>query len=679
MVWLLMSVSLAPGTVSAAKPGDSLARNTPVSADQPIPILDFFRPPLLQAPQLSPGGTYLAALVTVGRDENQFVAIELATGKGNAVGAPGKLDFSRFQWLDDRHVAASLIDEKLYAAGLFSIDVGNTRKSFPIALWSAGSLLGVPRARPLRPLYWIRRDAFHEGRDGGVVELDALRATKLEADVVPGMASMRGLGADADTHGTAASITKRIPPLPAGIPSGYLSDRNGELAFGFSQVDGKDRLFRFDAGRWNSTPAALDEYDVLDAGDAPGELIVLARGTPGKPRALRRCNGVTGALGDVLWQDERYECEDAFLYRHPVDGRILGVRFTDLATRTVWFDDRYHDIQLRLEASFPNRRVFLVGSDPAETRFVVGTFADTQPYEYFEVNFTTGAARRIRASRPWIDPARMQPMQPIRFKTRDGLQLDAYLTVPAGTSKQRPAPLVVLPHGGPWYRDRWSWDGEVQFLASRGYAVLQPNYRGSTGYDGLYASADRFEFRKMHDDVTDAAQAVLSTGLADPDRVAIMGGSFGGFLAASGVAFEPGRYRCAVAIAGVFDWEQHMNTALRRDASRLRYDFYRDRLGDPTKQRERFEAISPLRHAASIRVPVFVAHGRSDQVVFAQQSQRFVAQLKEHGVPHVAHFESGEGHGMAYLDNEVELYAAIERFLAEHLAPRAKVAAGSVP
>jgi dipeptidyl aminopeptidase/acylaminoacyl peptidase len=239
--------------------------------------------------------------------------------------------------------------------------------------------------------------------------------------------------------------------------------------------------------------------------------------------------------------------------------------------------------------------------------------------------------------------------------------------MPAGSSKEAPPPLVVLSHGGPWVRDAWGFDGEAQFLASRGYAVLQTNYRGSTGYDWMFPEEDRYAFRKMHDDVTSAAKTLIKSGLVDAKRVAIMGASFGAYLALSGVAHEPDIYRCAVVNAGVFDWEDIVKEAKYFQHSGNQYAYLVRKLGDPKTNKEKFDAISPIRHVANVRVPVFVAHGKDDPVAPITQSRELVANLKKHGVPHETLFKADEGHGMAHLAAQVELYTRIETFLAKNL------------
>jgi dipeptidyl aminopeptidase/acylaminoacyl peptidase len=274
-------------------------------------------------------------------------------------------------------------------------------------------------------------------------------------------------------------------------------------------------------------------------------------------------------------------------------------------------------------------------------------------------------------SAPWIDPKRMRPTNVIKFKTRDGRRLDAYLTMPEGASKENPPPLIVLPHGGPHARDYWRFDAEAQFFASRGYAVLKPNYRGSPGYNWMFPIEDEWDFMKMHADVTDAARAMVASKLVDADRVAIMGASFGGYLAISGVVNEPGLYRCAIAEAGVFDWERLVLDAKfdRFDSPQYARLIYK--LGDPKRDPGKFDAISPGRRADTIRVPVFVTGGKDDPVVEIAQSKKLVSMLEKGGVPHETYFVREEGHGMAHIEHQVELYGRIEKFLAKHMAPRA--------
>jgi dipeptidyl aminopeptidase/acylaminoacyl peptidase len=316
-----------------------------------------------------------------------------------------------------------------------------------------------------------------------------------------------------------------------------------------------------------------------------------------------------------------------------------------------------------------------MGSDQAENRFFIGAYSDRQPVSYSILDIKAKSLALIEESAPWIDPKRMQPTNVMKIKTRDGHQFDAYLTLPAGASKANPPPLVVLPHGGPWTRDSWGFDGEVQFLASRGYAVLQPNYRGSTGYGWMYSSDDNWAFRKMHDDVTDAVKTLVKAGLVDPSRLAIMGTSFGGYLAMCGAAFEPDLYRCAITISGVFDWEQAIREKKYDQYDTGVYGILLRNLGNPKASRDEFDRISPLRHIDTVKIPVFVAHGKDDEVAAVEESRALIAQLGTNHVPFESLLVSGEGHGMSNVENQVELYTRVEAFLDKYLKPAQPVAA----
>ncbi|MDP2138045.1 MAG: alpha/beta fold hydrolase, partial [Candidatus Didemnitutus sp.] len=268
---------------------------------------------------------------------------------------------------------------------------------------------------------------------------------------------------------------------------------------------------------------------------------------------------------------------------------------------------------------------------------------------------------------PWLPENLLGEVRLMTFKARDGLMLDGYVTLPADHVPDRPAPMVVLPHGGPWARDVWGYHPEAQFFASRGYVVFQPNYRGSTGYGADISITPRAEFRRMHDDVTDGTRALIRSGIADPARIAIVGTSFGGYLAVCGAAFEPDLYRCAVTIAGIFDWERVMREARNLDPDPYRYEQLLRMLGDPRKLQEKFEAMSPFHSVSQIKVPVFVAHGGDDRVADSSQSRRLTKALTKARVPHETMFRTDEGHGFSELKNRVELYERVESFLKKHL------------
>lgn len=663
----LLVVCLA-ARLCAADPPD-LQRVTPVPGDQPIPIQDYFRPPLFSGPVLNSDGTRFAAFVDQG-DHTALLTCALADMKTNIARGSASKDLYALHWLDKSHVITSWSNEKLYADGLLVVNAARPDEIYPVESKSATILVGVPRNNPMQPLVWIQQNAYDDGKDAGVVRLDASKNLAANRDAGVGHPLARQ---DADAmavYGIKANVIGSFAQ-PAGVAISYLADKDGQLAFAVTAENGLSTLQRLNGRHWVKCPVDLDEYDIVGAGDGPNELIVVGPRQQGKPRALLRLDAATGAAGQVLLQDTAYDPTDSSLYRNPTDGKIAGVRFDRNRPVTAWFDPSYQKVQALLEARFPAQVVQIMGSDEAENHFFVAVYSDRQPVVYYTLDLAARTIGLVQNAYPWIDPARMAPMNLMRFKTRDGVQLEGLVTLPKGASKQHPCALVVLPHGGPWVRDTWGFDPEAQFLASRGYAVLQPNYRGSSGYGWLVNGDDEWNFRKMHEDVTDSVNTLLSTGYIDPSRVAIMGGSFGGYLAICGAAFEPDRYRCAITISGVFDWAQVMNEAKYDQYTTAKFGILRRFLGDPAKRADFFDSISPLRHIDQVKIPVFVAHGKDDSVADVAESRALLAALEKFHVPHESMIVGGEGHGMQYLKNQVDLHARLEAFLAKNLAPAA--------
>lgn len=654
-----------------------LERNTPVPASEAIPMVDFFRPTLLQEPRLNPSGTHIAALVTAGEDRHELLVVELKNNQMERFSGGGDNDIFEVTWLNDQRLIFGIAVKKSNGIGLFAAEVGDLTSCYPLLQYVGSTLIAVPPQKRLRPLMWIHSGSLNAATDAGVV-------ATINTDIRSGqIANLFRAGADNNSVMDAqASNDKHILSRQTGpkgeFDIGFMADKEGRLEFGFTARDGVLSMHHLAGERWEKCPVDLEEIDVLGCGNQPGQLAVVGPRQDGKPRALQFMDGATGQLGEVLLQDNVYDF-DGWLYRDPASHVIVGAMYERNGPKTVWFDENYGRLQKIMDGYFPGLVVRILGNDEAGRRFLLVTYSDRQPASYYWVDLEKHSFGPIKQSRPWIDPARMQPMNVTKFKTRDGRKLDIYVTLPAGASKEHPPPLVVLSHGGPWMRDNWGYNGEVQFLASRGYAVLQTNYRGSPGYGWMFPKSDEWDFRKMHDDVTDATKALIASGLVDGGRVAIMGGSFGGFLALSGVVNEPTLYRCAVAISGVFDWER-----LIRDNKYYQYDsdtYARllRKLGDPKKDPARFDAIAPARHVDQVRVPVFVAHGGDDPIVDIGQSKRLISELEKNHVPHESLVVGDEVHGMSHLDNRVELYARIEAFLAKNLAPAkpAAAAAGS--
>jgi len=371
----------------------------------------------------------------------------------------------------------------------------------------------------------------------------------------------------------------------------------------------------------------------------------------------------------TLLEDPAYDF-DGWLFRDPVSHEIVGAIYDRAGPNVVWFNDSYRNLQKVIDRHFPGLIARILGIDNSGRIVLVSTFSDRQPPIYQVVDLENRTAGPIRNSAPWIDPSRMQPMSVTKYKTRDGHRLDAYVTMPAGASKLHPPPLIVLPnHGYSSSRDTWGFNAEVQFFASRGYAVLQPNYRLASSYGWMFPESDTWDFKKMREDVTDATKALVDSGLVDAKRVAIVGTEFGGYLALAGAAYEPGLYRCAVAISPVCDWANLLSDQKYYKYSNPYFSRMARKLGDPKKDSEKFDAISPLRHAGAIRAATFIAYGEYDVSSNIRDAKDLISTVRRNSVP--AEIESfiNEADGVHHLARKVALYSDIEAFLAKNLPP----------
>jgi dipeptidyl aminopeptidase/acylaminoacyl peptidase len=323
----------------------------------------------------------------------------------------------------------------------------------------------------------------------------------------------------------------------------------------------------------------------------------------------------------------------------------------------------------RLEARLPGHTLVLQSATLAEDKFVVAAFNDRTRGARHLYDAKADTLTLLGEISPWLDPAQMAPMKPIKYVARDGLEIPGYLTLPVG----RPAknlPCVVNPHGGPWARDGWGFNPEVQFLANRGYCVLQMNFRGSTGYGRAFWEASFKQWGlAMQDDVTDGAQWLIRQGIADPKRIAIYGASYGGYATLSGVTKTPDLYAAAVNYVGVSNLFTFMKT-IPPYWEPFRKQMY-EMVGNPDDpaDKARMTATSPALNAERIKTPLLVAQGARDPRVNKAESDQIVDALRKRGVDVEYIVKDNEGHGFANEENRFEFYAAMERFLAKHLAP----------
>ncbi len=382
--------------------------------------------------------------------------------------------------------------------------------------------------------------------------------------------------------------------------------------------------------------------------------------------ALYAYNTETRRRGPALFVPPEGEIDHLVMSYH--QDKLLGVAYLTDRIHYHWLDQGRAALQAKLENTFKGNECRIVSSSADEQVRLVYVGSDQDPGTYYILDLKHPALTPFKRLRPDTDPARMQPMRPITLTARDGLELHGYLTLPAGAEGRR-GPLIIHPHGGPFgARDSWGFDPEVQFLANRGYAVLQVNYRGSGGYGREFLDKGRYQWgRAMQDDLTDAVKWAIAQGVADPKRVAIYGASYGGYATLAGVTMTPELYCCAVNYVGAADLTITFKDR-GEDADRTDRDFsYQKEWVGKTK--DYLEQTSPVNFVERIRVPTLHAYGENDPRVKFDHWRRLESQLKKYNKPYVAIVEAKQGHGFSNESASIRFYQAMEKFLAENLAP----------
>ena len=365
---------------------------------------------------------------------------------------------------------------------------------------------------------------------------------------------------------------------------------------------------------------------------------------------------------------EHPEVDVFILLKSDKKEKITGIAYHTDKRHYCFFDQERGELQENLEKRLPGYEVIITDRSRDENKVIVRTYSDRNRGAYYFYDLSTSDFMKLVEVSPWLEEKYMADVQPIKYASRDGLTINGYLTLPKGLAPKN-LPVVIHPHGGPWYRDYWTYNPEVQFLANRGYAVLQMNFRGSTGYGRKFWELGFKEWgKKMQDDITDGVNWLIEQGIADPQRIGIYGGSYGGYATLAGLTFTPDLYTCGVDYVGVsniLSWFK----AIPPYWEPMREMFY-EMVGDPEKDKELLEAASPLFHVDKIKVPVFIAQGANDPRVPKAESDQMVEALKVRGIEVPYMVKDNEGHGFANEENRFDFYRAMEEFLGEHLGGR---------
>jgi len=327
-----------------------------------------------------------------------------------------------------------------------------------------------------------------------------------------------------------------------------------------------------------------------------------------------------------------------------------------------WFNARWAGLQKAVDSALPNRINFLSG-DP-HGKVLVKSYSDVDPGQWLLLDTSKMSLRKLLDSNPQIKPAKMRPMELINYPSLDGMNIPAYLTRPAGETQKRA--MVVMVHGGPASRDAWKWDSEVQLLASQGYLVLQPQFRGSSGFGRKFETAGYGQWgRAMQDDITAGVQHLIQQGIADPKRICIYGASYGGYAALWGLIKTPELYQCGISFAGVSDIEYLLNASSDANDNKLTRELLRFQVGEQDKLK--LAEVSPLKNAQRIQAPLLIAHGDADKRVPISHSRKMMRELDKYGKTYEWVQLEDEGHGVHLIKNQYKLSSAMLKFLERYI------------
>lgn len=639
---LVLSILIAAGS------------STTVAADAPLPVSAFFGNDAMSQPVLSPNGKFLAVRVAGGNGRYQLAVITLEPPRqGKIVGAFPNADVADVKWVNDDRLAfwtydalANTSDQQM--SGMFAVD----RNGEQARLLGRGAIFSALRDGSSDVLI-IRPSMDPGGRE--VLSRHPYRKNTLtgrETSVETGLgkAAMQWWGDDKGRAKLAYAVSENNYSL-------YLKSKPDQP---WAEIDTGDR--------YGSKPGSFAPRWIAPNGDLYVSRYVDIEGTGS---ALHRFDPEAGKPDpDPVLTLKGYD----FSGRPLFDGKtqkLTGVRYTTDAAGTVWFDPDMKALQAEIDKARPGMINLLYEAECGCGRWVLVTsFSDQQPHVYYLYDRDKKVLELVGQKRPNLDAKRMARRDFERIKARDGLQIPVHITRPSGTG---PWPAVVLVHGGPWVRgSEWAWDEQSQFLASRGYLVIEPEFRGSTGYGkALFEAGIKQWGLKMQDDVADATRWAVQQGLADSRRVCIAGASYGGYSTLMGLIRDPDLYRCGVAWVAVSDinlmYDLHWS-----DFSEAYKEYGMPTLiGDRVKDAAQLEATSPLKQAARITQPLLLAYGGADRRVPIQHGTRFRDAVTKTNtqVQWIEYID--EGHGWRKPENRYDFWTRVEQFLGTHLgAPK---------
>ena len=609
-----------------------------------IPVRDFFRNAEITGFQLSPSGEQLAFLKPVDNRLNIFVQPKNG-GEAKQVTQVKDRDIGGFFWKRDNYI-------------LYLKDNGGDENFHLYMAYSDGSA-----EHDLTPFDGVKADMIDDLEDN-------------PTDVIVGLNKRNKEFFDAYRLNVETGDLKLIAENPGNISS-WVTDHDGKIRVAVT-TDGVNTSLLYRKTEQDPFKTVITtnfkesfspQFFTFDNKNLYGVSNI------GRDKAaIVEFDLNTGKEVKTLF--ERPDVDVSRLFYSKKRKVITAASYTTWKDERTFFDPESENLYKTLQEKLPGYDIYFVSLNKEEDTFIVRTITDRSLGAFYVFDSKSGELTKLADRAPWLKEDQLVEMKPIEYKSRDGLTIHGYLTLPKG----RPAknlPVVVNPHGGPWARDEWGFNPEVQFLANRGFAVLQMNFRGSTGYGRKFLEAGFRQWgQSMQDDITDGVKWLIATnhsthqGIADPERVAIYGGSYGGYAVLAGLTKDPDLYAAGVDYVGVSNLFTFIKTVppYWKPFLEMMYEM----VGNPDKDKKLFEENSPALHADRIKAPLFVAQGAKDPRVNINESNQIVDALKKRGIEVEYMVKENEGHGFHNEENRFAFYEAMEQFLKKHLSPQEK-------
>ena len=623
----LISTSLMLGGCKPAKP---------VQARQ-IPLEDFFKNPEKARYQISPDGKYFSYMAPYEKRMNIFVQ-EIGTDKATRLTSEKDRDISGYFWKNPTRI-------------VYLKDTGGDENFKLYGVSIDGSNLQCFTDFPK-----VRTEIIDDLYD-------------FPDEIIIGMNKRKAEIFDPYRLNIVTGKMTQLAENPGNI-QGWILDHDGKLRAATAIVDGvNNQLLYREKESDPFKPVLTTSFKenlspLLFTFDNKN---IYATSNLGRDKnAVVIFDIANGKEIKTLYENKDFDVNDV-TWSH-AEKKLVCADFESWKAERYYFDEEGKQFFEKIQKKLGNFIFSITSMTRAEDRFMVRAYSDRSMGGYYVYDRAKDNLQKVADISPWLKEEELAEMVPVEYAARDSVKIQGYLTLPSGYTMEtaKNLPVVINPHGGPWARDSWWFNPEVQFLANRGYAVLQMNFRGSTGYGRKFWEKSFKQWGKsMQDDVTDGTRWLISKGIADPKRVAVYGGSYGGYATLQALVREPDLYAAGVDYVGVSNLFTFMKTVPPYWKPML--DMFYEMVGNPKGDSLQFVATSPALNAYKIKTPLFVAQGKNDPRVNINESNQIVEALKKRNIAVQYMVKDNEGHGFHNEENRFDFYRAMEKFLGEHL------------